>query len=119
MRRLLLLVAGLLGVCLLGMGTPATAQVTGPPSAGQTGTWVGQVVAHDGHFDYVGSACPIEAEFCIQILVRYRIAPVTAQAMRALPAVAGHTAALTGRLVPLAAGPHNGVLFVSHVAPAP
>ena len=119
MRRLPLLVAGVLGMCLLGMGTPATAQVTAPPIAGQTGTWVGQVVRHDGHFDYVGSPCPIEVDFCIQIEVRYRIAPVTAQAIRALPTVAGQTAALTGRLLPLSAGPHAGVLFVSHVAPAP
>ncbi len=118
MRRLLLLVA-CTGMCLLGMGTPATAQVTASPIAIQTGTWVGQVVPHDGHFDYVGSSCPIEVDFCIAIEVRYRIAPVTAQAIRALPTVAGHTAALTGQLLPLSAGPHHGVLFVSHVAPAP
>ena len=119
MRRLLLLVACVMGMCILGVSTPATAQVTAPPIAGPTGTWVGQVVPHDGHFDYVGSPCPIEVDFCIAIEVRYRIAPVTPQAIRALPTVAGRTAALTGRLVPLAAGPHAGVLFVSHVAPAP
>ncbi len=119
MRRLGLLVACVMGIWVLGVATPATAEVTAPPIAGETGTWIGQVVPHAGHFDYVGSPCPIEAEFCIAIEVRYRIAPLTAQSLRALPTVAGQTAALTGRLVPLTAGPHAGVLFVSHVAPAP
>jgi hypothetical protein len=120
MRRLaLLLVAFFIGLFLAGSVSPAGAAVTTPPIAGEAGTWIGQVVPHEGHFDYVGSPCPVEAELCAEFVARYRIAPVTPQAARALPAVAGGRAALTGWLVPLSAGPHHGVLFVTRVAPAP
>lgn len=116
MRRLFALVVCVVGLSLVTGATPASAQVVTPPVVGNTGTWVGQVERHAGHFDYVGSACPIEADFCIQIIARYRIVPTTAQAALALPRVAGGQATLSGRLLPLNDGTHMGLLFVSRVS---
>ena len=113
-----MLVACMVGLSLLGGTVGAGAQVQGPPVT-QAGTWVGEVVRHDGHFDYVGSPCPIEAEVCILSIARYLIVPTTAQAAQALPRVAGARATLAGRLLPLSAGAHQGILLVSGVAPAP
>jgi hypothetical protein len=97
------------------MGAPARAQVTTPPLS-TTGTWIGEVVAHDGHFDYVGSPCPVEVEVCAGFIARYRIVPTTVQAFFALPLVAGRTAVLTATLRPVAFGQHQGILLVSAVS---
>jgi hypothetical protein len=81
----------------------------------QSGTWRGQVVAHDAHFDYEGVPCDVSAEACIQIVVSYQIVPVTEQARRALPRVAGGTAFLTGTLDSQSDDQHAGTLFVERV----
>ena len=113
MRRHLLLAACAVALSLFLTAGPAGAQAG---TVGETGTWVGQVVPHGGHFDYIGSPCPIEAEVCAQFIARYRIIPTTRQAYFALAQVAGGEAALTGRLVVLSFGEHHGILFVSHVS---
>jgi hypothetical protein len=84
----------------------------------QSGTWAGQVVAHERHYDYEGSPCPVEAEQCIMIVVRYRIVAVTDQAREALPRVAGGAARLTGTLDSRSNGEHAGTLYVRRVRPA-
>ena len=112
MRRALLLVASVIGLVIL-PAAPAASQV---PTVGQeTGTWVGQVVPHGSHFDYVGLPCPVEAEVCIQIEVRYLLVPTTRQAYVALAEASGGDAALTGRLLTIPIGEHQGILFVSSV----
>lgn len=116
MRRVLVLVACLIGVGVFSVAAPARAQVTSPPQLTSTGTWVGQIVAHEGHLDYVGSPCPIEAEVCAAFIARYLIVPTTAQAYFSLQSRVGGTAALTGRLLPVSFGQHHGVLFVSAVS---
>ncbi len=63
----------------------------------------------------IGSPCPIEAEACIQIVVSYRIVPVTDEAARALPQVAGGAARLEGVLAD-GDGVHQGTLFVWRVS---
>ena len=84
----------------------------------QAGTWQGQVVSHQRHFDYEGIACDVDAPICSLAIVRYRIVPVTEQARRSLPEVAGGTARLTGVLDDRAGGRHAGILFVREVSPA-
>jgi hypothetical protein len=83
----------------------------------QSGTWRGQVVAHDSHYDYEGVPCDVSAEACIQVMVSYRIVPVTEQARRSLPRVAGGTAYLTGTLDSQSDDQHAGTLFVERVRP--
>ena len=113
MRRHLLRVGCVVGLSLFLLASPAAAQVgTGT----ETGTWVGQVVVHGGHFDYVGSPCPIEAEVCAEFVARYRIVPTTRQAFFALREAAGGEAALTGMLLTRSFGEHHGILFVSRVS---
>ena len=116
MRRRLLMVAFLVGLGFLSMAAPARAQVTSPPQFTSVGTWVGEIVAHGNHLDYVGSPCPIESDFCAAFIARYRVVPTTAQAFLALRSSVGETAALTGRLLPVSSGEHQGVLFVSSVS---
>ncbi len=105
----LVLAAGLMG----GAVSPASAQTR--PS----GTWVGVVESHGNHFDYVGRPCPVEVDVCIAVVHRYRIAPVTGQALLALPGVAGGPASLEGYLITRGDRQHQGVLVVSRVTPAP
>ena len=112
---------GLVLACLVGLGAlslaaPAQAEVTTPPQLTSTGTWVGQIVSHEGHVDYVGSPCPIEAEVCAAFIARYLIVPTTAQAFFALRSSVGGTAALRGKLLPKGFGEHHGILFVSAVS---
>ena len=116
MRRRLLLVAFLVGLGVFSVAAPAGAQVTSAPQLTSVGTWVGQIVPHENHLDYVGSPCPIESEVCAAFIARYLIVPTTAQAFFALRSSAGGTAALTGRLLPVTFGEHQGVLFVSSVS---
>jgi hypothetical protein len=78
-------------------------------------TWVGQVEHHDAHFDYVGSPCPTEEKFCILILARYRIVPITGQAREALPSISGRQAQLEGSLIKTGNGKHGGTLFVQRI----
>jgi hypothetical protein len=108
-RRFLLAI--LIALSLVPVGSVAAAER-------ESGTWVGEVVAHERHYDYEGSPCPVEAEECILIVVRYRIVAVTDQARRALPQVAGGVARLTGTLVSRSDGDHAGTLYVRRVAPA-
>jgi hypothetical protein len=82
------------------------------------GTWRGQVVSHDSHYDYEGVPCDVSAEACIQIVVSYRLVPVTEQARRALPRVAGGTASLSGTLDSQADDQHAGTLYVERVRPS-
>ncbi len=114
MRRHLLLAAPLIVLSLLFGASPAAAQV--PTTTQETGTWVGAVVPHGTHFDYVGRPCPVEAEVCAEFVARYLIVPTSRQALFALADVAGGEAALTGRLVTFSFGEHHGVLFVSAVS---
>ncbi|MCA1703699.1 MAG: hypothetical protein LC808_10745 [Actinobacteria bacterium] len=116
MRRRLLLVAFLVGLGFFHVAAPARAQVTSRPQLTSPGTWVGEVVVHENHLDYVGSPCPIETEICAAFIARYLIVPTTAQAFFALQSSVGGTAALTGRLLPVSFGEHHGVLFVSAVS---
>ena len=105
----LVLAAGLMG----GAISPASAETR------QVGTWVGAVERHGNHYDYVGRPCPVEVDFCIAALYRYRIVPTSRQAVLALPQVAGGTASLEGFLVPRGDRQHQGVLAVHRVTPAP
>ena len=116
MRRGLALVACLVGLGVLSLAAPARAEVATSPQLTSTGTWVGEVVRHEGHVDYVGSPCPIEAEVCAAFIARYLIVPTTAQAFFAVRSSVGGTAALTGRLLPVGFGEHHGILFVSAVS---
>ncbi len=116
MRRAAVLMACLVGLSLFAVASPAGAQVATPPFEVSTGTWVGQVVAHEGHLDYVGSPCPIEAEVCAAFIARYLIVPTTAQAFFALASEVGGTATLRGTLLPISFGEHHGILFVSAVS---
>lgn len=88
------------------------------PAAPDVGTWRGVVEEHGGHFDYVGSPCPVESEVCIQAIYTYRIVPLTQQAARALPRVAGGGARLTGYLDPAGDEEHQGTLYVTRVGGA-
>lgn len=103
------LVALLLGTLLVG---PAGAGAS--PAARET--WVGQVQRHARHFDYSGSPCPVDpAVMCPMYVATYRIVPVTRQATRALPVVAGGTARLIGHLQSGRDAQHQGKLVVTHV----
>lgn len=115
MHRRLLLVACLVGLSVFGVGTPATADVMTPGQLSSTGTWVGQVVRHEAHLDYVGRPCPVEVDVCATFVARYMIVPTTAQAFFALQSAAGGRARLRGSLLPATFGPHQGFLFVSAV----
>jgi hypothetical protein len=103
-------------VLLFAAPVPAGALEPGPA---RMGTWEGQVEAHsDGapHYDYSGSACPVEDEVCIEILATYRIVPVTPEAGKALAEVAGGQARLSGVLLPGRGGHAMGILVVWDVA---
>ena len=115
MRRFSTLLAGLVLVVglMAGATSPASAEIR------QFGTWVGAVERHGDHFDYVGRPCPVEVDFCIAAVYRYRIVPASGQALLALPGVAGGTASLEGFLIPFGDGQHQGVLVVRRVTPAP
>lgn len=110
MRRALLVVTSFVGVCLFAVAAPVEAQV-----ATTTGTWVGEIVVHRGHLDYVGSPCPVEAEVCAEFIARYRLVPRTRQALVALRSAVGGTATFTATLVPVSFGEHHGILLVSAV----
>ncbi|HVF15025.1 MAG TPA: hypothetical protein VM942_10520 [Acidimicrobiales bacterium] len=114
-RRILRLLVGVVMVA----GVMSGAMSSASARERQSGTWVGMVEPHGSHYDYVGRACPVEADFCIAMVVRYRIVPVTRQAAQALPGVAGGTASLEGSLVTRGDRQHNGTLFVERVVPAP
>lgn len=91
---------------------PATA-----PIMHQVGTWEGQIESDGEHFDYTGVPCPIEAESCIQIVVKYRIMPLTDQARMTLPKVAGRSAQLKAILDKRSNDGHEGTLLVWKVIP--
>ena len=96
---------------------PATAATSRPRNA-VSGTWVGQVLRHDRHFDYQGSYCPTKEEACIKILAKFRIVPVNPRAAVALRTVAGGSAKLIGWRTPASDGEHNGILYVRRVKKA-
>jgi len=77
--------------------------------------WAGQIVRHNGHFDYEGLSCPATAQICTMIAVRYRIVPLTAKAAAGLRRVKGGQARLVGYRGPAANANHNGTLFVRRV----
>jgi hypothetical protein len=94
--------------------------VAGPAGAGASPAaqevWVGQVQRHARHFDYVGQPCPADpATMCAMYVADYRIVPVTRQAARALPRMAGRTARLFGHLQPGRVAHHQGKLVVTRV----
>jgi hypothetical protein len=80
--------------------------------------WIGQVVRHNRHFDYRGSACPTSAEICIKVLANYRIVALNPRAARGLRRVAGGQAKLIGYRTPGPNTRHNGVLHVRRVEKA-
>lgn len=80
--------------------------------------WVGQIVRHNRHFDYRGSACPTSAEMCIKILANYRVVPLNPQAALGLRRAAGKKAKLIGYRTPAPNNRHNGFLHVRRVEKA-
>ena len=98
-------------VGLLAFPTTAASQET----TTESGTWRGTIQQHGDHYDYVGSPCPTQSEFCIQVIVTYRIVPVTRQAAMALPRVEGRTARLVGELDSTGDEEHQGTLYVTRV----
>jgi hypothetical protein len=113
-RRLSMVLLALALVASLD-AVPASAQ-TG--TTVRVGTWEGQVVRHLDHFDYEGLPCTVDQDICIQILVRYRIVPVTDQAAKALPDLEGKRARLEGALHEPGDGEHAGILYVRRVSRA-
>jgi hypothetical protein len=77
--------------------------------------WVGQIVRHNRHFDYRGSACPATAEMCIKVLANYRVVPLNPQAATGLRRAAGRQAKLIGYRSPASNSRHNGFLYVRRV----
>lgn len=110
-RRVAILIA-VITIALLGFVPSAAASHT----VVEQGTWRGVVERHFNHFDYIGSPCPIQAQQCIQVIVRYRIVPVTWQAAFALPRVSGRQVFLRGALDPRPFRGHQGVLYVWRVS---
>ncbi len=110
-KRKVAILLAVITVALLGVVPAASAQ----EAETQTGTWKGIVVEDGGHFDYIGSPCPVQAEVCIQAIYTYRIVPLTRQAARALPRVAGGQARLTGYLDYTGGEDHQGTLYVWRV----
>lgn len=90
-------------------------QGAAPRATSVSRTWVGQIAPHDVHFDYVGSPCSIETNFCIQTIARYRIVPITGQAQEVLPSMSGRRAQLQGTLDQRRDGTHQGTMFVERV----
>jgi hypothetical protein len=80
--------------------------------------WVGQIVRHNRHFDYRGSACPTSAEMCIKILANYRIVPLNPRAAAALRRAVGGQAKLVGYRAPAPNSRHNAILYVRRVEKA-
>lgn len=79
-------------------------------------TWVGDVMRHGRHYDYLGRSCAIEdSEPCPEYTVKYGIVPTTAQAARALARVDGTRARLIGHKEALRKPGHSGMLMVSEV----
>jgi hypothetical protein len=99
LARVVLALAMVASLVFATVGTVAAGTAGAATQTVQTGTWVGQVERNGNHYDYVGRACPVEVEICVDILARYPIVPQTLQAWEALPRVAGGTARLTGSLV--------------------
>jgi|RhiMetdeSRZDD1v2_1073273.scaffolds.fasta_scaffold2060505_2 hypothetical protein len=102
------------GVALL-ITALAAAPATAAPSKGRDDTWAGQVVRHEKHFDYRGSACPTSAETCIMVLANFRIVPLTPQASAGLRRAAGGRARLVGYKGAADNAKHNGTLYVRRV----
>ena len=92
------------------MAAPATAATDK-----RDDVWIGQVVRHNRHFDYRGSACPTSAEMCIKVLANYRIVALNPQAARGLRRVDGKRAKLIGYRIQGPNTRHNGVLYVRRV----
>lgn len=115
----LILALALVASLTLFLAVPARAATAAQtPTPVQTGTWVGEITEDGGHFDYVGRACPVEQDICIKILATYRIVPITPQAAKALPDVAGGSAKLSASLAPVPDDGHLGTLFVWKVSKA-
>jgi hypothetical protein len=114
MKRRFFTLLALLSIATLGVTAPASATQA---SSLRYGTWEGQVERHGDHFDYVGLPCPIEEDICIQIIVHYRIVPLTSEAAKALPKVEGQRAQLEGALDSTSDGTHSGTLYVKKVIP--
>jgi hypothetical protein len=95
-----------------GAVSPASAEA-GVPSE----HWIGAIEQHGDHFDYVGRSCPVEVEVCVAMEARYRIIPITDDAARALPTVAGGTASVEGFLITLRDSGHGGLLIAERVTP--
>jgi hypothetical protein len=95
--------------------TPAPA-ASPKPAAVQAGTWDGRIQKDGGHYDDVGRACPESQQICYAIVARYRIVPLNASAARAVKALAGGQARLTGRLSSVHDSRHMGTLFVGKAA---
>lgn len=116
--RVVLALALIASLALLVAAPAGAATVASSPTPVTTGTWVGQVHKHGDHFDYEGSACPVEQQICIKILATYRIVPITEQAAKALSHVAGGSAKLSASLASVPDDGHLGTLFVWKVAKA-
>jgi hypothetical protein len=80
--------------------------------------WVGQIVRHNRHFDYLGSACPTSAGMCIKILANYRVVALNSKAATGLRRAAGGRAKLVGYRAPAPNKNHNAVLYVRRVEKA-
>jgi len=95
-----------------------TALVAAPATATtdkRDDVWVGQIVAHNRHFDYRGRSCPTSAEICIDIVANYKVVALTPQAATRLKRAAGGRATLVGYRAPSADRRHNAVLYVRRV----
>ncbi len=103
-----------LAIAAVGMIALVAAPATAATDKGDD-VWIGQVVRHNRHFDYRGSACPATAEMCIKVLANYRIVPLNPQAARGLRRAAGKQAKLIGYRTPAPNTRHNGVLHVRRV----
>lgn len=116
MRRFVLLLATMfMAVSFSGAAmSPASAE-----GARESQTWVGSIEQHGSHFDYVGRSCPVEVDICVALETRYRIVPVTRDAMLALPSVSGGNASVGGFLIEFRDRGHAGFLIVERVTPPP
>ncbi|HYH50066.1 MAG TPA: hypothetical protein VEG38_11020 [Acidimicrobiia bacterium] len=112
--RTLTIAAVLIFALAAGPATAAPAR----PSDRATGSWAGQVVRHDRHFDYQGSYCPTKEQACIKIFAKFRIVPLNPRAAAALHRVSGGPAKLFGWRAPASDGEHNGILYVRRVKKA-
>lgn len=104
----------LVGVALL-VTALAAAPATAASSKGRDDIWAGQVVRHEKHYDYRGSACPTSAETCVMVLANFRVVPLTPEAAAGLRRAAGGRAKLVGHKGPADDAKHNGTLYVRRV----